>query len=306
MKISVSVVLDANFSQLVLRLHSLGRAYFKDLRKSGREVRDDWPRYHEYARTRGSIYGAVTGIKRGDSGSDYDTDRYRSHSPMPSEFNEKEAGAFDTNHHSSGGLTAERDDSRFAMRTPSPTGSHHQPGNYPLSPTLKALYPHDADQRHNTSNKRISTAPAQPFIMRDSAINRTDLIASAERIYSRYLMPGADKEVYLPPALRIQEFPLSSSVLPTVTHPDYDREADAQARVPDMFHAQKEYVYRAMEQDSFPRFLRAKAFGNLTPISALVRLGVGLLALWIALATAFAFIFLDYSPKVKRLWVSDC
>jgi hypothetical protein len=265
---------------------------------------------------RGSIYGGVTGVKRGENeGEDLDAERYGAESPFPSQsghghgysadFNEKfdkEAGAFDTNAHAGGGgLAADRDEARYAQRTPSPNGSHHQPGAYPLSPTLKALYPHDAEQRQG--NKRAST-PAQPFIMRDSAINRTDLIASAERIYSRYLMPGADKEVYLPPALRIHEFPLSSSTLPAVSHPDYDREADAQARVPDMFHGQKEYVYRAMEQDTFPRFLRAKAFGNLTPISALVRLAVGLLALWIALATAFAFIFLDAKPKIRRLWVS--
>ena len=57
-----------------------------------------------------------------------------------------------------------------------------------------------------------------------------------------------------------------------------------------------------MEADVFPRFLRAKAFGNLTPISALVRLSLGLLALWAALATGFAFIFLDVG-RVKRCWV---
>lgn len=281
-------------------------------------MREDWPRYHEYARTRGSIYGGVTGVKRGDeSAEEWDGERYaRGESPAPySEYNEKydkEAaqGRFDDNMHAGagGGLAAEREEARYAMRTPSPNGAHQRgSSNYPLSPTLKALYPHDAEHQTSPSaGRRTSTqAPTQPFIPRDSAISRTDLIASAERIYSRYLMPGADKEVYLPPALRIHEFPLSSSTLPVMSHPDYDREADAQARVPDMFHAQKEYVYRAMELDTFPRFLRAKAFGNLTPVSALVRLGVGLLALWIALATAFSFIFLDYKPKIKRLWVSD-
>lgn len=57
-----------------------------------------------------------------------------------------------------------------------------------------------------------------------------------------------------------------------------------------------------MEADVFPRFLRAKAFGNLTPVSALVRLSLGLLALWAGLATGFAFIFLDVERQ-KRLWV---
>jgi len=55
-----------------------------------------------------------------------------------------------------------------------------------------------------------------------------------------------------------------------------------------------------MEQDAFPRFLRAKAFGNLTPVSALVRLVLGLVILWVALAAAFSLIFLDVQPKAKR------
>lgn len=75
------------------------------------------------------------------------------------------------------------------------------------------------------------------------------------------------------------------------------------AQIPDIFHAQKEYCFRAMEQDAFPRFLRSKAFGNLTPISSLVRLIVGLITLWIGLATAFALIFLDVHPKSKRFFV---
>lgn len=75
-----------------------------------------------------------------------------------------------------------------------------------------------------------------------------------------------------------------------ITHPPLSRAAPTR------------YVFRTMEADVFPRFLRAKAFGNLTPISALVRLSLGLLALWAALATGFAFIFLDVG-RVKRCWV---
>ncbi|KAJ2968641.1 hypothetical protein NUW54_g13154 [Trametes sanguinea] len=58
-----------------------------------------------------------------------------------------------------------------------------------------------------------------------------------------------------------------------------------------------------MEQDAFPRFLRAKAFGNLTPVSALVRLIAGLVILWIGLAVGFSLIFLDVQPKSKRFFL---
>lgn len=306
-----------------------GRAYFKDLRKSGLNLRSEWPRYHEYARTRGSIYGPLTGVKRGDEsaggerfgddqsvsahghghGHGHGDSREEKYSLMQGETSSgahKEGGGnFEMNSNSNEELGRLSPEERYANRTPSPAPG--SAGAYPLSPTMKALYPHDQPSSEHLRSTSVSrnkrTTQTQPFIPRDAAINRTDLIASAERIYSRYLMPGADKEVYLPPALRISQFPLSSSVLPAVNHPDYEYEATAQARVPDMFNEQKEFVHRAMEVDTFPRFLRAKGFANLTPVGAVVRLVVGLLSLWAGLATAFAFVLLDTKPKVRRLWV---
>jgi hypothetical protein len=132
-----------------------------------------------------------------------------------------------------------------------------------------------------------------------------DLVASAERIFYRYLSPAANTvnspenhEIYLPPALRIHSFPLSGT-----QEPKSQAELALLAQIPDLFHAQKEYCFKAMEQDAFPRFLRSKAFGNLTPISALARLILGLLILWIGLAVGFALIFLDVLPKSKRFFL---
>jgi hypothetical protein len=153
-------------------------------------------------------------------------------------------------------------------------------------------------------HKRLSRAPT--IIPRSAAVTRQDLIASAEHIFYRYLSPAGNvvgatenHEIYLPPALRIHTFPLTGG-----QDPKSDSEKSLLAQVPDMFHAQKEYCFRAMEQDAFPRFLRSKAFGNLTPLSALVRLIVGLVVLWIGLAVGFSLIFLDVEPKSKRFFVS--
>jgi len=153
-------------------------------------------------------------------------------------------------------------------------------------------------------NKRVSRAPT--VIPRSAAVTRQDLIASAEHIYYRYLSPAGNTvgatenhEIYLPPALRIHTFPLASS-----QDPKSDAEKSLLAQIPDMFHAQKEYCFRAMEQDAFPRFLRSKAFGNLTPLTALARLISGLIVLWIGLAVGFSLIFLDVQPKSKRFFVS--
>ncbi|KAJ3509568.1 hypothetical protein NLJ89_g5152 [Agrocybe chaxingu] len=45
---------------------NLCRAYFKDVRKSGRTIKDDWPHYWDYARRRGSIYGTRNLATAGD------------------------------------------------------------------------------------------------------------------------------------------------------------------------------------------------------------------------------------------------
>lgn len=265
---------------------NLCRAYFKDVRKSGRTIREDWPEYWDFARRRGSIYGTVVGLNP--------------------HMNTKRSTA------STGALS---DQDRFnladekAARSPSPgpnMGQSVSPATAVASDAPRSSTPFSLSGRTPTlfNHRRASRAPT--VIPRSSAISRQDLIASAERIFFRYLSPagnavGSDEnhEIYLPPSLRIHSFPLNSS-----HEPKTQSEIASMAQIPDMFHAQKEYCFRAMEQDAFPRFLRAKAFGNLTPVSALVRLIVGLIVLWIGLAVGFSLIFLDVHPKSKRFFVS--
>lgn len=279
---------------------NLCRAYFKDVRKSGRTIKEDWPQYWEYARRRGSIYGTVVGLSHDGMGTKRSTastgemltenDRrnlaaagneekgtYRSTSPRPA--------------------TGQSEHTRVASADPTEALDGHAPRSstpFSLSGRTPTLF----------NLRRASRAPT--VIPRSAAITRLDLIASAERIFYRYLSPAGNTvnspenhEIYLPPALRIHSFPLSSS-----SEPRTQTELALMAQIPDIFHAQKEYCFRAMEQDAFPRFLRSKAFGNLTPISALVRLILGLIILWIGLAAAFALVFLDVHPKSKRFFVS--
>ncbi|KAK7436699.1 Bud site selection protein, Revert to axial protein 1 [Stygiomarasmius scandens] len=272
---------------------NLCRAYFKDVRKSGRTIKEDWPQYWDYARRRGSIYGTVVGL-----------------SP--------EAAATKRSTASTGELLSDQDRKNLAAtdekpRSPSPRATPagmsertHVASTSPVNdPYQRSTTPFSLSGRTPTlfNMKRASRAPT--IIPRSSAITRQDLIASAERIYFRYLSPAANTvnsqenhEIYLPPSLRIHSFPLSSA-----HEPRTQSELALMAQIPDMFHAQKEYCFRAMEQDAFPRFLRAKAFGNLTPVSSLVRLILGLLILWIGLAVAFSLVFLDVKPKSKRFFL---
>ncbi|MBW0466656.1 hypothetical protein O181_006371 [Austropuccinia psidii MF-1] len=261
---------------------NLCRAYFKDLRKSTVNLKDEWPAYYKRAKTRGSVYNPINGITR-----------------QSKLINQ----AIQTNE-------------KPIVKNSSSTSPHPIPTNPAAlthaSPALRALFPHDnpannpeldliqSSSNHTGSRTRNSI---QPVIPRSSAITRTDLIASAERIYYRYLLTGAEKEIYLPPSLRIHDFPINSSSLPHVGSQDYDQESSFLAMIPDLFVSQKEYIYRSMERDTFPRFLRSKAFGNLTPLSSLIRLSIGLLAVWVGLSVGLSMIFLDIKPRSRRLWV---
>lgn len=264
---------------------NLCRAYFKDVRKSGRTIKEDWPEYWDYARRRGSIYGTVVGLnpqmatKRSTA----------STGEMLTEQDRRNLSSMDEK----------------AVRSPSPHNAA-SPATAVGTDPPRSTTPFSLSGRTPTlfGARRASRAPT--VIPRTSAISRQDLISSAERIFLRYLSPagntvGSDEnhEIYLPPSLRIHSFPLGGG-----QEPKSQAEMNLMAQIPDMFHAQKEYCFRAMEQDAYPRFLRAKAFGNLTPVSALVRLIVGLIVLWIGLAAGFALIFLDVHPKSKRFFVS--
>ncbi|KAF9475757.1 hypothetical protein BDN70DRAFT_813551 [Pholiota conissans] len=277
---------------------NLCRAYFKDVRKSGRTIKEDWPQYWEYARRRGSIYGTVVGLNHDGMGTKRST---ASTGEMLSEQDKRNLAAVGEEKGTRGGrstsprpATGQSEHTRVASAEP--TDMDHAPRSstpFSLSGRTPTLF----------NMRRASRAPT--IIPRSSAITRLDLIASAERIFYRYLSPAGNTvnspenhEIYLPPALRIHSFPLSSS-----QEPKSQTELALMAQIPDIFHAQKEYCFRAMEQDAFPRFLRSKAFGNLTPISALVRLILGLLILWIGLAAAFALVFLDVHPKSKRFFL---
>ncbi|PLW57691.1 hypothetical protein PCANC_01399 [Puccinia coronata f. sp. avenae] len=261
---------------------NLCRAYFKDLRRSAVDLREEWPAYYQRACTRGSVYNPINGISRQSRLMNENIDMSHKPYPPPQSINSSRV-------------------SQQGISSPMPPH---------VSPALRALFPHDKipcqeDEQPGKPVRQNSTrgrTPIQPVIPRSSAITRTDLIASAERIYYRYLLSGAEKEIYLPSSLRIHNFPINSASLPHAGSRDYDDEASFLAMVPDLFVSQKEYIFRSMERDTFPRFLRAKAFGNLTPLSSIIRLVVGLVAVWMGLSVGLSLIFLDIQPRAHRLW----
>lgn len=119
-------------------------------------------------------------------------------------------------------------------------------------------------------------------------VERSDIRASAEKILYTFLLPGSEREIILP-----------QSILNAVVEAiETDGRDD-----PEVFDEAKEYVFQAMERDAYPGFLRAKALGNLVPPSLMLRLIVGLLAMFGAFWTSFILIFLNYS-RAWRCFVS--
>ena len=118
-------------------------------------------------------------------------------------------------------------------------------------------------------------------------VSRADIKASAEKILYTFLLPGAEREITLPHA-----------ITHAITIGIEERGRDD----PEVFDAAKDYVFQAMERDAFPGFLRMKALGNLVPPSMMMRLVIGLLAMFAGFWLSFAFIFLD-TRRADRGWV---
>lgn len=121
-----------------------------------------------------------------------------------------------------------------------------------------------------------------------SYVTREDIRQSSHRILVTYFIPGAEREIVLP-----------QHIMKSVKHAiEIDGRDD-----PEVFDEAREYVFQAMEREAFPAFLAAKALGNVTPLGSLIRMIVGLVAIFAAFWVAFILIFLDWSPKVTRLWL---
>ena len=146
---------------------------------------------------------------------------------------------------------------------------------------------------YQTSSHPRPSFMSSPLVNTDSnspahTVARADIRASAEKILYTFLLPGAEREIILPAQI-IQE--ITSSI-------------EEQGRDdPEVFDAAKDYVFQAMERDAYPGFLRMKALGNLVPPSMMMRLIIGLLAIFAAFWVGFVLIFLNY-PRAKRAWVS--
>ncbi|KAL7945132.1 RGS domain-containing protein [Trichoderma barbatum] len=162
-----------------------------------------------------------------------------------------------------------------------------------MSAFLREDQNHDSPQTQSGSNR---AKPSPPFSVSHDAtdsnspahtVARQDIRASAEKILYTFLMPGAEREITLPGSI-------TQDV--TASIEEYGRDD------PEVFDVAKDYVFQAMERDAFPGFLRMKALGNLIPPTLVMRLIIGLVAMFGAFWTSFVLIFLDKS-RATRCWL---
>ena len=155
-----------NFWLDVQQHENLCRAYFRDVRKFGRTIKEDWPEYWDCARRRGSIYGTVV-----DNDPQTATERGTTSTSQP----------------------LAEEDSQNVIENPSPR----------MASATPATVTGDEDGQQQPHSSTISLSGRAPTTI--LIITRKDLITSAERIFRRYLFPGntENHNIYIPPELLI-------------------------------------------------------------------------------------------------------
>ncbi|GJJ76156.1 hypothetical protein EMPS_08515 [Entomortierella parvispora] len=73
-----------------------------------------------------------------------------------------------------------------------------------------------------------------------------------------------------------------------------------------VFAEAREIVFEGMESYYFPRFLKARAYGNLVHSQRLTRLFLGLFILFVGFVVVLCLIFMNVRPRSTRAWFNLC
>lgn len=120
----------------------------------------------------------------------------------------------------------------------------------------------------------------------------SEMAETVERIYLRYIVPNAEKEISQ----------LPDSVRQTIaTHFNPLQKTAFLTNDPVIYEEAKGYVLE-MLRTSFPLFIKYKVFMNLTLVQQIIRLALGFFFLLIGFSVELSLIFLNLHPWQKRLW----
>lgn len=152
------------------------------------------------------------------------------------------------------------------------------------------------DVRNGYRVSRINPEIVETFIQQDfdekhrdfdqsHVINRTAIKKSSKNILVTYFSLSSEKKIELP-----------SSIVEKLRFALEEQGRDD----PEVFDEAREYVFKALEYNAYPNFLRNNALKNVTKKSAIVRLLVSMICGFAGFWAGYTLIFMDYQPKPTR------
>lgn len=120
-------------------------------------------------------------------------------------------------------------------------------------------------------------------------VTRATLRKSSKNIMNTYFMNDSEKRILIPDDMRQQVI--------------YAIETEGRDD-PEVFDESREYVFKAMEHEAYPNFLRDSAMCNVRPKSAVIRMFLAIFCAFAAFWTGYTLIFLNYQPKRTRAVVT--
>ncbi|QPG76699.1 hypothetical protein FOA43_004093 [Brettanomyces nanus] len=147
---------------------------------------------------------------------------------------------------------------------------------------------------------RIDSEMVEAFIQEDIGgnnktfkdlhyVTRVTLRQSSRNILNTYFLNGSDRRILIPDEMRQRVI----YAIETVGRDD-----------PEVFDECREYVFKAMEHEAYPNFLRDSAMCNVTSRSAVIRMFLAIFCAFAAFWTGYTLIFLNYKPKSTRAVVT--
>lgn len=152
----------------------------------------------------------------------------------------------------------------------------------PMLPRLKAGEKKQQPIGNDEKTLKTDTETVVSFVSRDEISRFTHYILVT------YLIPGAEHEINLPP-----------SIMKRVRYAIEIMGRDD----PEVFDDAREYVFDVMQCDHFCAFLTSKALGNTNPFGSVIRIVIGVIAMFAAFWVGFILIFLDWKPRATRVWL---
>jgi sarcosine oxidase delta subunit len=137
---------------------------------------------------------------------------------------------------------------------------------------IETFIQHDFDEKHRSFD-------------RSHTISRANLRNSTRNILSTYFSENSEKKIEIP--------------IEIVNRIKYALENQGRDD-PEVFDEAREYVFKAMEFNVYPNFLRTHALKNVTKKSAAIRLLFSMICAFAAFWAGYTLIFMDYQPKPTR------